>query len=391
MISTLEIVFWTSAWLIALTYAIYPLTLLWLPRARRMEPSERELPDLTLVISAYNEAAVIRQKLENSLQLDYPRERLSVAVISDASTDGTDAIVRSFAGDGVMLCRQEPRGGKSLGLTTFVPRFGSQILVFSDANSIYAPDALRKLARHFADPHIGYVVGHQRYTDGDSLSGDCESLYWRYETWLKKLESRCGSVVGGDGAIFAIRSELFTPLRHDDINDFVIPLRIVAGGYRGVFDPEAVCFERTAESFAGEFRRKIRIVSRSLRAVARVPAALNPLRVGQFAYQLLAHKVVRWFVPVWLAGTLASAAVLAGLGLPLYQLLLLVQLAFYGLALLGLIPRLKRIRPVSVAYYFCLVNLAAGLGILATLTGRRFSTWTPQRRPESGCEAVSRA
>ena len=162
---------------------------------------------------------------------------------------------------------------------------------------MYEPDAIRKLVRNFADPNVGYVVGQQRYEKDCAEISVAESLYWKYESWLKERETRLGSVVGGDGAIYAIRRSLFKPLRPDDISDFTLPLMIVADGFRGIYEPEAICYERTASSFGGEFRRKIRIVNRSLRAVTRVPQVLNPFRVGVFSLQLFLHKVLRWFAP----------------------------------------------------------------------------------------------
>jgi cellulose synthase/poly-beta-1,6-N-acetylglucosamine synthase-like glycosyltransferase len=377
----LEVVFWGCVAAIAATYLVYPLSLRLPALVRRRHTIGDETPFVTLVISAYNESAVIGEKLDNALALDYPADRLEVLVISDASDDGTDAIVAEYADRGVVLRRQEPRGGKSLGLTKFVPRARGEILVFSDANSLYAPDALRKLVRHLQDPTVGFVAGHQRYLAAEGAAGASESLYWRYETWVKRLESRAGSVVGGDGAIMAIRAGLFEPLREDDINDFLLPLRIVARGYRGVFDPEAVCYGRTADSFRGEFRRKVRIVNRSFRALFRVPQVLNPFRVGVFAFQVLFHKLLRWFVPFFL---LALAAAHVGLAIAddgLFRWALPVHAAFYGLAALHAVPFARRWRLVYVPYYFCVVNAAAGLGILTCLLGLRFSTWKPEREP----------
>lgn len=384
-----EIIFWTSLAAVASTYFVYPAVLLLLSRSRNRptmsEPAE--MPPVTLVISAYNEEDVIRAKIENSLSLDYPKDRLEIMVISDASEDATDRIVAEHADRNVVLHRQDPRGGKSLGLTKFVPSARGEIIVFSDANSMYNVDALRKLLRHFTDERVGFVVGHQRYVETDHAAGVSESLYWRYETFLKVRESEIGSVVCGDGAMYAIRAELFEPLRADDINDFTIPLKIIVRGRQGVFDPEAICYERTADDFLGEFRRKVRIVNRSLRAVIRVPGALNPLRVGFFAIELAVHKLLRWFVPFFLVFMLAASTYLAVGGSPFYQALLWMQVAFYVLAVLRLVPGLRDFKPVYVANYFCVVNLAAALGVLGFLFGKRIATWTPQRLPLDGSAA----
>ncbi|MBX3441606.1 MAG: glycosyltransferase family 2 protein [Planctomyces sp.] len=375
----LEILLWASLAGVLLTYVGYPLLLIAarpLARPRRIVDSE---PTVSFVISAFNEAAVIADKLDNTLTLDYPRDRLEVAVISDASDDGTDGIVANYADRGVALHRQSPRTGKSMGLTRFVPQLTGEFVVFSDANSMYERDAVRKLVRHFADPSVGFAVGHQRYYADGTDAAASESLYWRYETFLKIQESRIGSVVCGDGAIYAIRRELFEPLRADDINDLYLPLRIVARGFRGVFDAEAVCYERTAATFSGEFRRKVRIINRSLRAVLRVPQVLNPFRVGRFAWQLGIHKVLRWFVPFLLIAALLANIPLAARGQTFYQWLLGLQIAFYSLACLRPVAGIGSIKPVYLASYFCLMNLAAFFGVLSCLFGSRIAVWQPER------------
>lgn len=391
MLTAVQLIFWLGIGAVATTYGIYPVVLCFAQSRRRTRTiPNAPLPHVTLVISAYNEAGVIREKIENSLALDYPADRLEIMVISDGSDDGTNEIAREYAHRGVVLRRQEPRGGKSLGLTRFVPRARGEVIVFSDANAMYEPDAIRKLVRHFGDEKVGFVVGHQRYVEEGSPASSSESLYWRYETAIKVWEGRVGSVVCGDGAIYAIRSELFEPLREDDINDFYLPLRIVAKGYRGVFDEEAICYERTAEDFAGEFRRKARIVNRSLRAVIRVPAALNPFRVGVFAFQLFLHKVLRWFVPVFLLAALVSSGWLAFYGrVPFYQLLFVAQLVFYANAAAHVLPGIRELKPVYVAYYFCVVNAAAVWGVLGCLFGRKISVWQPERSAVPVKESVS--
>jgi cellulose synthase/poly-beta-1,6-N-acetylglucosamine synthase-like glycosyltransferase len=380
MTGWLEIILWLSLAAVALTYVGYPgLLLLARPFARRGIIDDAAIPTVSFAISAFNEATVIREKIDNVLSLDYPHDRMEIAVISDGSDDGTDDIVRGYVSEGVRLFRQTPRRGKSMGLTRFVPELTGDIVVFSDANSIYETDAIRKLVRHFADPTVGFSVGHQRYYADKTDVAESESMYWRYETFLKIEESRIGSVVCGDGAIYAIRRELFEPLRADDINDFYLPLRIVARGYRGVFDCEAVCYERTAADFAGEFRRKVRIITRSLRAVTRVPQALNPFKVGRFAFQLAIHKVLRWSVPFFLIVVLASNVALAAAGHRGYEVLLAMQVAFYGIALLRGVPRLGQLKPVYLASYFCLMNLAAFLGVINWALGMRITTWQPER------------
>ncbi len=378
-----KLLFWLSASAILATYILYPFSMPILARLfGRSHVTGDAIPRVTLVIAAYNEASVIREKIENALALDYPRDQMEIFVISDASDDGTDEIVNEYADKGVILKRQEPRGGKSKGLTRFVPEASGEIIVFSDANSIYYAQAIRHLVRHFADPEVGYVVGHQRYfEDRESTAAESESTYWGFEIRLKTWEGNLSSVVGADGAIYAIRSELFFPLSDEDINDFVNPLQIVAKGYRGVFDGEAFCHEEAAPNFQGEFRRKVRIVNRALRGLGRVPEVLNPLQTGWFAYQLLLHKVLRWFTPFFLMGVFAgSLGIVLISGESLYQIALFAQLAFYTLAALHQVPVLAKLKPVYLAYFFCLSSVAALLGTVGVFKGKKLITWNPERQ-----------
>ncbi|TWT81146.1 Beta-monoglucosyldiacylglycerol synthase [Planctomycetes bacterium CA13] len=384
--SVLETIFWLAVLAVATPFVLYPAVLCMLSRFRSIRETGTAIPTVTLVISAFNEEAVIGEKLDNALALDYPADKFEIMVISDGSDDRTDGIVAACDDPRVRLCRQVPRLGKSAGLSRFCPEANGDILVFTDANSIFQPDVLCKLLRHFDDPTIGYSVGRQSYAHVDqSASADSENLYWSMELLMKAWESRLSSVVGADGAIYALRKEFFEPLAAEDINDFLLPLKVVAKGYRGIFDPEAVCFEDAAPDFNGEFRRKRRIVNRSLRAVLKVPSAMNPLRVGWFAPQLLAHKVLRWFCPVFLIIMLVSSFVLAlreasGSGsVKTYTTILFLQLAGYSIAALYVIPFFRSFRIVYVAYYFLLVNVASALGLGLLLSGRAIGVWKPER------------
>jgi cellulose synthase/poly-beta-1,6-N-acetylglucosamine synthase-like glycosyltransferase len=373
--------FWTLAALVVYVYVGYPLLLVLVGRVRSRPRVRREIePGVTLLISAFNEDEVIAEKLRNSLSLDYPRERLHIVVISDASDDGTDAIVRSFASEGVELLRMEDRGGKTAGLNAAVPRAHGDIIVFSDANAMYARDVLRQLTANFADPTVGAVVGESTYTTPEAESERTEGLYWRYETAIKRLESRIGSVVGGDGAIYAIRRYLYVPMRADALSDFVNPLQIVRAGHRCVYDPLARSYERAAQDFHREFRRKVRIVNRAWRALMSMPSLLNPFRHGFFSFELLSHKLLRWLMPLLLAGVLIANLFLLGKG-PVYVLALGAQLALYSLALVGHAMRRRAQMPsiVSVPYYFCLVNIASALGILDAYRGKTYATWSTAR------------
>jgi cellulose synthase/poly-beta-1,6-N-acetylglucosamine synthase-like glycosyltransferase len=343
---------------------------------------EDSFPTVALIISCYNEADVIREKLRNALELDYPKDRLRIIVVSDGSDDGTDDLVREFSDDGVLLIRQEGRLGKTMGINLAMEQVPEAVTVFSDANAMYAPDAISKLVRNLADPKVGYVVGAALYTDADQgASAQNENLYWRYELAIKSMESRLHSVVGGDGAIYAIRTELWEPLQQQDINDFVNPLQIVAKGYRGVFDAEAKCFEETAGDFDREVARKERIVNRSIRGLMRVKATMNPLRSGVFSWQVISHKFLRWLIPLFLAIGAFGSAILALRGYGLFQLIALGAIMLLVLAAIGHRFDDKHTLPawLSVPYYFAMVNLYAVRGIVKALRGDTQVIWTSAR------------
>jgi cellulose synthase/poly-beta-1,6-N-acetylglucosamine synthase-like glycosyltransferase len=379
-----KIVFWFGAALLAYVYIGYPLLVGILAKLlpRPAESSDSEERSVSIIVSAYNEAPVIAAKIENSLALDYPTERLEVIVVSDCSDDGTDEIVRGCRGLGVRLVRQNQRLGKSAALNYAVPQARGSILVFSDANAVYKPDAIRHLVRHFSNPEVGYVVGNARYYEKnmESDSAKSEGLYWKLETYLKKKEASFESVVGGDGAIYAIRRELFSPLRSTDINDFMNPLQIVDRGYRGLFEPAAISYEDTAESFEKEYRRKVRIVSRSFNALLRVPGVLNPFRNPRHWFLLISHKLLRWLAPFFLLILLAASLFLWPI--PFYRTAFLLQVVFYAWAIAAwLIPVSRSAwKPMSLAYYFCLVNMASLIGCIKCFRGRLSATWTPPRQ-----------
>jgi cellulose synthase/poly-beta-1,6-N-acetylglucosamine synthase-like glycosyltransferase len=364
-------------------YVGYPLAVWLLSRLWGRNVGRGDItPTVTLLVSAYNEAGTIRRKLENCLGLDYPRERLDIVVVSDASTDDTDRITEEFAGQGVSLLRMTERKGKTAGLNAAMEKVEGEIVVFSDANILYEREAIRRLIANFADREVGCVTGDSRYLDPErSATHAQENAYWGYERLIRCSESRLGSTVGADGAIFAIRRELYTRLPVDAINDLMLPLRIVAGGHRAVFEQRAVGFEPSAGDLRREFRRKRRIVNRSWRAVMSVPAVLNPARTGLFAWQVWSHKVLRWLaLPVLLVAV--GAALVA---YPLGGVHRLVVWGFAGSLVaagagallperLGAAAKLGR-----VALYFYAINVAAVLGMVLALRGRVQAVWTPER------------
>ena len=377
-------IFWGS--LAALFYVLigYPLVLRTIVWVRGARPIRRgpALPPVTLIISAYNEAASIAEKLRNSLALDYPRDLLEIIVVSDASDDGTDEVVREFAADGVTLRRQAVRRVKTAGLNATVPQARGEVVVFSDANAMYQPDALRMLVRNFGDPSVGCVTGEARYTTGTATTAETgERAYWDYEIAIKRLETAVGSMVGGDGAIYAIRKPLWRELPIDAINDFLNPLQIVAAGWRAVYEPEAICYEETAGTTRREYVRRVRIVSRSWRAVFQEPAVLNPFRMGLFTLSVVSHKLLRWISGVFLFG-----AVVAPLGMA--DPLAAEQSWLFAGAILAVVaaalafPAVRRVGGYGV--YFLVISLASLVGIAKGTLGRVSGTWNTPRAAAGG-------
>ena len=366
MIHVAAVIAWATLGIILYVYLGYPALLWMIGRFQRHEVYQEDItPSVSLIISAFNEARVIRAKLENSLALDYPVDRLDVFVVSDASTDDTNAIVKEYASLGVTLLRLPQRLGKTGGLNAVMQVVRSDIVVFSDANILYDKEAIRCLARNFADPAVGCVTGDSCYLNlASSAAHVQENTYWGYERLVRTLESRIGSTVGGDGAIFAIRRTLYTPLRAAAINDLVTPLQIVAQGYRAVFEPKALGFEPSAGNFKSEFRRKRRIVNRSWQGVLSMPEILNPKHVGLFAWQVWSHKLVRWLMLPLVVIAALSSSIASPLGL-WYQLGMWGFIASLAVAGIGAwIP--SYIRPLAqvaqACFYFYLINLAAVFG-----------------------------
>ena len=393
MTIALIITFWTASFAVLYPYVVYPFLLRVLarywpaPRVQRQLVAA-ELPSVTLIISAYNERAVIAKKIYNALSLKYVPDRLEIIVVSDASSDGTDEVVAELSSTErrVRLVRQHERRGKSAGLNRAVEVAKGAIVVFSDANALYETDAIQVLVREFSDPQVGYVVGAAHYSDSNgNRAAESEGLYWRFELLLKQLESDFHSVVGGDGAIYAIRRHLFRDLKDDDISDFVNPLQIVAAGYRGLFNSGARCYEEAGETFQKEFQRKRRIVNRSWRAVARYGGLLKRSEHGRFIFMLLSHKVIRWLALPFVGLAWAANTALLGVG-TLYIFSWFIITASLALAAIGaLLEQAGKRLPwvISILYYFYFVNLAGLLGIWDELRGLRHATWDHIRRSDS--------
>ncbi len=370
------LLFGISLVLLLYVYFGYPLLVWVLARLFGRDPARRAItPSVSLYIPAFNEAAHIDAKLRNSLQLDYPRQQLDIVVASDGSTDGTNAIVESFRDRGVRLVAVRDNIGKAAMLSRTVPLLRGDIVVFSDASSELEPQALRALVANFADPRVGCVSGLYRLKAGtEDLRGQGEGLYWRYETWLKRHESRLHSILGAHGAFYAIRRAGFQRLASSIINDdYLIPMRVVGQGYRAVYEPAAVAWEREASSVAGEFARRRRIAAGNCQQIVELGALLNPLR-GWVALCFFSHKVLRTLAPVLLLTLFVATWWLPQ---PLGVIMLMLQWLFYAVAMLGYFCQRsgRTIAWLSPPLYFCLGNLAMLSGLFTFCFRRNRLAW----------------
>ncbi len=376
-----EYLFWLCLLVGAYPYAIYPWCVALL-RAIRPRPvlSDAITPTVTVVIAAYNEVPYIEATVHNKLTQDYPEALLDVMVASDASNDGTDEVLSQLARrePRVTFFRQEPRGGKTVALNALVQRARGDIIIFSDANSMYAADTVRSLVAPFADRTVGYATGRMLYVDSrGSLVGDGCSAYMRYENRLRAWESAIGSVVGVDGGVDAIRRSLYAPMRADQLPDFVLPLAVVEQGHRVVFAPHAILKEEALSSESAEYRMRIRVALRALWALWDKRALLNPFRFPLFSWQLVSHKLLRYLsvLPLTLAAVLNWLLFSSSW---VYVVLAGGQACIFALGMLARRGPLRRVAVARYCYYFLLLNCASAVAMLRFLRGEKQVVWQPR-------------
>lgn len=379
------ILFWIAVLLIAYTYIGFPMFVVLRGLLLGRPYNRDELtawPSVSMVISAYNEAKTIAEKLDNILSLDYPRERLEIVIASDGSSDGTDIIVERYKEYGVQLLSL-PRQGKASALNAAVAAARGEILVFSDANSMYKSDAIQALVKPFADPEIGGVAGNQVYLSEVSggSSSDGERVYWSFDRMLKRFQGRSGNTLAATGAIYAIRKSLFRPIPDGVADDLVTSTSVIAQGYRLVFAPDAIAYEPVAATNRAEFGRKLRVMIRCWRAFIFMRELLNPFRYGFYALQLFSHKILRYLIVFPLLLLFLVSPLLWKTGL-IYQIATIAQVIFYSCALLGFLLNETRFGPMkmlTIPFYICMVNAATLVAIIKVLRGHQIKHWEPQR------------
>jgi glycosyltransferase involved in cell wall biosynthesis len=376
----MQVLFWLCVGAMAYVYVGYPFLLFLVSRLVHRRVAKAPItPTVTMVIAAYNEEQAIAGKLDNSLALDYPPELLDILVASDGSKDGTNRIVREYEvrHPGRVTLLDLPRGGKTVGQNRAADVARGEILVFSDATTMYDPQAVRAMVANYADPLVGSVGGDVRYVrEGEEASAKGRQMYWSYEASIRRWESQIFTVIGATGCIYSMRKSLYTHLDPAAISDFVQPARALIKGYRSVVEDDATCYE-VAESkqMGDELRRRARVVNRGIRGVGFMTEVLNPFQHPFLLFQIISHRLLRWSIPFLLIGAFVSNAFL--LDAPFYQLTFALQLAFYGGALAALVLDRLGVRPrgLFVPLYFCLVNLAPLIAVWSLLKGEKKIVW----------------
>ena len=383
----MELIFWICIALLFYTYFGYLGVLLLITKlpAFRKRPAVEEhanWPTVDVLVAAYNEELVIGKKIENCLNADYPEGLLQVWIVSDGSTDDTDVIARRYEKEHKNVhVLVFPRAGKANAINTAVPCLNSDLIVFSDANVEFPPQAVKNMIEHFTDESVGCVCGKLVYRNPKGIiSGKGESFYWKYETLLKRLESRIGYVSGANGAIYAIRTSLVEKLPKGTINDdFVTSMRAVKKGFKCLYEEKAAAYEEVAPSAESEFKRHVRDGAGHYLAIVHLAGLLNPF-LGLRSFIYWSHRIIRWMGPFFILTVLVANIFL--LGKAKYNAIFILQVAVYMLAVVGFLVQGKKKLPffVYVPFYFMSLNVALFLGFVKAITGTQKMSWESTRR-----------
>ena len=377
----MKTILWCSVVLVVFPYAIYPLLIhiMGLLRPRPVRAAQN-YPTVTILIPAYNEAECIHATVLNKLEQNYPKEKLQIIVVSDGSTDRTDDIVKSISDRRITLLRREGREGKAAALNAAIKLAIGDIVIFSDANSIFDADAIRIMVENFADTDVGYVTGSLALVQGQrSTSATGGSTYLKFENFLRKLETTVGSVIGVNGGIDAIRRELYTEIPRELITDFVLPLTVIANGKRVIFDPRVRSVEVANSEIGPEYNMRVRVALRALQGLSYMKRLFNPFNCPLTSFCLVSHKLLRYFGFIFMLTALVSSLFVAR-GNDSYLLLLYVQLVGYSLAAIGLLrilPQWLRILTI-IPTYVVMSNCAFLVAFGKVIRGEKMAIWRPR-------------
>jgi cellulose synthase/poly-beta-1,6-N-acetylglucosamine synthase-like glycosyltransferase len=396
MVISLKIIFWVFLFIVFYAYIGYGIILFILVKLKSLLSSNKESlsvvkdyePEVTLYVTAFNEKDYVKMKVENSLNLDYPKNKLKLIWVTDGSNDGTPEALSNYPE--VTVYHEDERRGKIMAMNRGIQFIKTPLVVFSDANTLLSNDAIRRIVNLFANPKTGCVSGEKRIMKGttEAAAGAGEGLYWKYESTLKRWDAKLYSVVGAAGELFAVRTELFEEVEPDTLlDDFIVSLRIAMKGYTIQYDPEAYAMETSSANVKEELKRKIRISAGGIQSIVRLRALLNIFRYGILSFQYISHRVLRWtLAPLGLLLILISNALLAWkmgfLDLNMYSVLFWLQLVFYAMALLGWYLQNKQIKVkiLFIPYYFFIMNLSVYLGFARYIRKKQSVNWERAKR-----------
>lgn len=373
----MELLFWLSAVSMIYIYIGYPLllSLLAVIIKQKTISGDGPFPQVSFIIAAHNEENVIRTKIENCLNLEYPREKIEIIIVSDYSTDQTDEIVSDFACRGVRLISTESRLGKTGAQNEAARKAQGEILVFSDANSLWEKDALKKLLQPLTDESVGYACGRLRYMDtGKGGSSYAEGIYWRYEILLRRLETATGSITAGNGAIYAVPARDYHYFGSTQSHDFEYPHHVNARGKKAVYVDDAVVYEKAGMKTSDEYKRKVRMLARVWGSILKSPGLFSPCRTNLlFSWKMISHRLLRYLAILPQGLIFASNIALYPTSCT-YQIFLGIQITFYSLALLSAVFHFRP-KLFYLPHYFCMFHFASMAGLVKTVFGRTPAYW----------------
>jgi len=384
----MKALFWISVFIIFYHFVGYGVILAILVKFKKKkanlpELKDADLPPVTLLVAAYNEEDIIEDKIKNSLALNYPKDKLKVAFVTDGSSDGTNQIIEKYPK--TELYFEAPRNGKISAVNRVMPLIETAYTVFTDANVMINPDGLRKMINHFQDANIAAVSGEKTILkeEEDSASGTGEGFYWKYESFLKRKDSEYNTMVGSAGELFAIRTHLYEPVdKNTLIEDFVITMQLAAQGYKVAYEPGALAMETSSATMADEKKRKVRISAGGIQAVIKLLPLLNFFKYGKLTFQYVSHRVLRWtLMPFALLGALVASVLLASESW-FFDVMFRLQIIFYLFAFVGYTLReaKTKIKGLHIPYYFVFMHICVVLGWIKYFRGNQKVTWDKAKR-----------
>ena len=384
----MELLFWISVFVVFYHFIGYGLLLTVLVKLKKKKPQwpnleDEDLPNVTLLVAAYNEEEIIEDKIKNSLALNYPKDKLQIAFVTDGSSDGTNNIIQKYPQ--TKLFFEAPRKGKISAVNRVMPLINTPYTVFTDANVMINADGLRKMINQFQDLRVAAVSGEKTILkqEEDSASGTGEGFYWKYESFLKRKDAEYNTMVGSAGELFAIRTHLYQPIdKNTLIEDFVMTMQLAAQGYKVAYEPGAIAMETSSATMQEEQKRKVRISAGGIQAVIKLLPLLNFFKYGRLTFQYVSHRALRWtLLPFALVGAYISAILLAQESW-FFDLAFRLQTIFYLLAMVGYVLReaKTKAKALHIPYYFVFMHICVVLGWIRYFKGNQKVTWDKAKR-----------